>query len=110
MIAWLKRNLTANEDNKCTLAYFHHSLFSSGGEHGNQPAVRPIWKTLYAANADVVVSGHDHGYERFAPQKPDGTRDRERGIRLRSWWCSGRFFVSCDAMMGALLSPQRGLS
>lgn len=80
MVAWLKRDLAANPT-KCTLAYFHHPRFSSGGDHGNQPVVRPIWKTLYAANADVVVGAHDHDYERFALQRPDGTRDRERGIR-----------------------------
>jgi hypothetical protein len=41
----------------------------------------PTWDALYAANADVVVSGHDHLYERFAPQRPDGALDPERGIR-----------------------------
>jgi acid phosphatase type 7 len=81
MVAWLKNDLAANSSHKCTLAYFHHPLFSSGGEHGNQPQVRPIWDALYAANADVVVSGHDHDYERFAPQRPDGALDQARGIR-----------------------------
>jgi acid phosphatase type 7 len=80
MVTWLKRDLAAHL-RKCTLAYFHHPLFSSGAEHGNQPQVRPIWEVLYAANADVVVSSHDHVYERFAPQRPDGTRDESRGIR-----------------------------
>jgi hypothetical protein len=41
----------------------------------------PTWDALYAADADVVVSGHDHLYERFAPQRPDGTLDRLRGWR-----------------------------
>ena len=80
MVTWLKRDLAANPA-ECTLAYFHHPLFSSGGDHGDQPAVRPIWKALYAANADVVVGAHDHDYERFARQRPDGTRNGERGIR-----------------------------
>ena len=79
MVAWLERDLAAHRT-KCTLAYFHHPLFSSG-EHGNQPQVRPIWEALYAADADVVVSAHDHSYERFSPQRPDGTRDEKRGIR-----------------------------
>jgi hypothetical protein len=79
MVGWLKRDLAANPAS-CTLAYFHHPLFSSG-EHGNQPQVRPIWEALYAADADVVVSAHDHSYERFAPQRPDGTRAEKRGIR-----------------------------
>jgi acid phosphatase type 7 len=78
-VRWLRRNL-ANNRERCTLAYFHHPLFSSG-EHGNQTKVRPIWRVLYRANADVILSGHDHNYERFAPQRPDGTRNRRRGIR-----------------------------
>ena len=77
---WLRNDL-ANHPAKCTLAYFHHPLFSSGGDHGNQPQVRPLWKALYAANADVIVGAHDHSYERFAPQGPDGARNKERGIR-----------------------------
>ena len=80
MVTWLKRDLAANAGHRCTLAYFHHPLFSSG-EHGNQTKMRPAWRALYAANADVVVNGHDHSYERFAPQRPDGTRDGSRGIR-----------------------------
>ena len=76
---WLRANL-ANHPNKCTLAYFHAPLYSSG-EHGNSTYVRPFWKALYQANADVVLSGHDHSYERFAPQNPYGTFDSARGIR-----------------------------
>jgi acid phosphatase type 7 len=76
---WLRRNL-AKHRTRCTLAYFHHPLFSSG-EHGNQTKMTPTWEALYAADADVVVNGHDHDYERFAPQRPDGTLDPRRGIR-----------------------------
>jgi acid phosphatase type 7 len=79
MLSWLKQDLKANPK-KCTLAYFHHPLFSSG-EHGNQTKMRPTWDALYAQGADVVLNGHDHDYERFASQRPDGTRDGERGIR-----------------------------
>jgi 3',5'-cyclic AMP phosphodiesterase CpdA len=79
MVRWLKRDLAANP-NSCTLAYFHHPLFSSG-EHGNQTKMRPTWRALYAASAEVVLNGHAHDYERFAPQRPDGNLDRERGIR-----------------------------
>ena len=79
MVRWLKQDLAANPKG-CTIAYFHHPLFSSG-EHGNETKMRPTWQALYAANADVVVSGHDHDYERFAPQTPRGTRDTARGIR-----------------------------
>jgi hypothetical protein len=76
---WLRADLAAHQ-NKCTLAYWHAPLFSSG-DHGNSTSVRPFWNALYQANADLVLSGHDHDYERFAPQRPDGTLDTARGIR-----------------------------
>ena len=76
---WLREDL-ANHPNKCTLAYFHAPLYSSG-QHGNSTYVRPFWEALYQANADVVLSGHDHDYERFAPQNPYGAFDSARGIR-----------------------------
>jgi hypothetical protein len=79
MIEWLKANLAANPT-ACTLAYFHQPLFSSGYS-GGSPEVKPLWDALYAANADVVLSGHDHIYERFAPQTPNGTLSTARGIR-----------------------------
>ncbi|MGV9264903.1 discoidin domain-containing protein [Kitasatospora sp. NPDC003701] len=69
-IDWLKADLAANAK-KCVAAYWHHPLYSSGG-HGNDPVSRPVWKILYGAKADLVLNGHDHHYERFAPQDPDG--------------------------------------
>ena len=65
----------------CTLAYWHHPRFSSGTKHGSFSAAQPIWQALYDAGADVVVSGHEHNYERFAPQDATGTADPTRGIR-----------------------------
>jgi hypothetical protein len=76
---WLAADLGAHRQ-RCTLAYFHHPRFSSG-MHGSQYEMQQFWDLLYAANVDVVVSGHDHLYERFAPQGPDGHADRRRGIR-----------------------------
>jgi len=58
ILTWLERDLDANSQ-ACTLAYFHHPLFSSG-MHGNQPEMRATWDVLYAANANLVVNGHDH--------------------------------------------------
>ncbi|WP_030758982.1 discoidin domain-containing protein [Streptomyces griseus] len=69
-IQWLKDDLARNTKG-CVAAYFHHPLYSSGG-HGNDPVSKPVWKILYAAKADLVLNGHDHHYERFAPQDPDG--------------------------------------
>jgi Calcineurin-like phosphoesterase len=77
---WLRADLAAHPA-ACTLAYFHKPLFSSGGAHGDDLEIKPIWQALYDANADVVVSGHDHDYERFAPQTPDAAPDAKRGIR-----------------------------
>src|SRR4029079_16761014 len=53
----------------------------ASGFHGTDPSVEPFWQALYAAGADLIVNGHDHDYERFAPQDPTGTEDRIRGIR-----------------------------
>jgi len=77
---WLREDLAAHPV-ACTLAYFHKPLFSSGGTHGNDLLMKPLWDALYAANADVIVNGHDHDYERFAPQNPDGIADASHGIR-----------------------------
>ena len=76
---WLKADLAANQ-NLCTLAYFHHARFSSG-QHGNITRMQPFWQALYDNGADVIVNGHDHLYERFAPQNPSGQADANRGIR-----------------------------
>jgi hypothetical protein len=64
---------------RCTLAIWHHPRFSSG-VHGNDPAVDPFWQALHAAGAELVVNGHDHDFERFAPQDPSGVAD-DAGIR-----------------------------
>jgi len=76
--SWLKQTLT-NYPAKCTLAYFHHPLFASTGAASIE--VRPFWDILHDHNADVILSGHAHYYERFARQRPDGTKDLSRGIR-----------------------------
>jgi hypothetical protein len=80
MVEWLKKDLAANS-RTCTLAYFHHPLFSSGSLSGGNSKMKPSWEALYAARADVVLNGHLHNYERFAPQTPSGEADPEGGIR-----------------------------
>ena len=65
---------------RCTLAYWHHPLVSSG-PNGDNRNTKPLWDLLYAAGAEVVLVGHDHIYERYVPQNPDGQLDRDRGIR-----------------------------
>jgi Calcineurin-like phosphoesterase len=76
---WLREDLAAHS-NTCTLAYWHHPRFSSGF-HGDETSVAPFWDALYQAGADVVLNGHDHNYERFAPQNPGGQADPTQGIR-----------------------------
>ena len=76
---WLKKDLAANP-RPCTVAMWHHPRFSSGA-HGDDTDMRHLWKVLYDAGAELVLAGHDHTYERFAPQNPEGKLDLERGIR-----------------------------
>ena len=77
---WLAAELEAS-DAACTVSIFHHPRFSSGERYGDDPAMDPFWRALYAGGVDVVVNGHEHSYERFAPQDPDAREDRARGIR-----------------------------
>ena len=77
---WLRADLAAHPA-ACTLAYWHKPRFSSGGLHPSSAAFQPLWQALYDAQADVVLSGHAHDYERFAPQAPNGAPDDVRGIR-----------------------------
>jgi acid phosphatase type 7 len=77
-VEWLRADLAAS-DKACTLAYWHHPRFSSGLA-GNSGWISPFWRALYEAGAEIVINGHDHNYERFAPQDPDANRD-PRGIR-----------------------------
>jgi hypothetical protein len=67
---WARADLAAHPG-ACTLAYWHHPLFSSG-TNGPNSQMRPLWKLLDDGGVDVVMSGHDHLYERFAPQDADG--------------------------------------
>lgn len=77
--AWLQADLAANQ-RRCVAAYWHHPRFSSG-PHGPSSRMSSILQRLYDAGADVVIAGHDHLYERFAPMSPTGTADPTRGIR-----------------------------
>jgi len=78
-LAWLAAELNRHPS-RCTLAYWHHPLYSSG-MHGSYSHMRAAWQLLQRAGAEMVLSGHDHTYERFAPQDAEGRLDRARGIR-----------------------------
>jgi len=75
---WLKADLAANP-HPCVLAMWHHPRFSSG-RHGNNPVSIALWQDLYAAGAEIILNGHDHTYERFAPMDASGDRDDAAGI------------------------------
>jgi hypothetical protein len=77
---WLRADLEANTKG-CTIAYWHHPRFSSGTVHGSLSATQPLWEALYDFDAEIVISGHEHNYERFKPQTPSGGLDEVNGIR-----------------------------
>jgi hypothetical protein len=95
--AWLAADLAAHSDRQCTVAYFHHPRFSSG-PHGNHFQMQKIWDVLYAFGVDLVISGHDHLYERFAPQHPDGQADDQWGIRQFTVGTGGAEFYSVTTL------------
>ena len=77
---WLRADLAANPT-ACTVAYWHEPRFNSGDNHGSSSGPVPLWEALYEHHVEIVLNGHDHLYERFAPQTPDGTADPDHGIR-----------------------------
>ncbi len=77
--AWLRSDLSSSRA-RCTVVYWHHPLFTSGPD-GSSPQMRDFWRILYDAGGDLVLNGHEHLFERFAPQDPDGRPDPARGIR-----------------------------
>jgi len=86
---WLRADLAAHPA-RCTIGYWHHPRFSSGATHGDDIEVAPLWRALYDAGAELVLNGHEHLYERFAPQTPDAVADPERGIRQFTVGTGGR--------------------
>jgi hypothetical protein len=77
---WLRADLAASTKS-CTIAYWHHPRFSSGSQHGSSSSSQPLWQALYDAGAELAIAGHEHNYERFAPQTPTGAADPVHGIR-----------------------------
>ena len=78
---WLLEDLRQSRDSLCTIALLHYPAFNSGASYGSTMEMRPVFEALHAAGVEMVLSGHEHLYERFAPQKADGTADPERGVR-----------------------------
>jgi hypothetical protein len=89
---WVSQELSSSSA-PCTLAYWHHPVFNSGHE-GNLPNMRGIWQLLYDHNAELVITGHAHDYERFAPQDVDGQPRPGRGIREFIVGTGGTYFTN----------------
>jgi chitodextrinase len=88
---WLRADLAAHPAD-CTLAYWHHPRWSSGHD-GSNTFMQPMWQALYDAGVDVVLTGHSHDYERFAPLDANGAPDSARGIRSFVVGTGGAFFT-----------------
>ncbi len=76
---WLSHDLRRT-DSRCVLAYFHRPAFSSQARPGSEGA-RHLFDMLYRAGASVVLSGHNHFYERTAPLSPLGSIEPQQGLR-----------------------------
>src|SRR4051812_554437 len=76
----LRHDLAASSAS-CTLAYWHHPLFTSGAHAPGSASVRPLFQALYDNGVEMLLTGHDHNYERFAPQAPSGALDLAHGVR-----------------------------
>lgn len=70
-VTWLKNDLAANPKT-CVMAYWHRPRWSSGSTHGSDSKMQTIWTILYNARAELVITGHEHNYERFAPMNQNG--------------------------------------
>ena len=90
---WLRADLAAHPT-ACTLAILHKPRFSSGAIHGSSTTYQAFWQALYDHGADLVLSGDDHVYERFAPQTPTGVADPVAGIRQITVGTGGRSLYS----------------
>lgn len=103
-LTWLARDLKEHPS-RCTLAYWHHPRYSSG-LHGSDATLDPLWRVLDEAGVDVVVTGHDHHYERFAPQAAGGVADGN-GVREFVAGTGGR---NLYPMIGRIANSEAGTS
>ena len=79
-LRWVCRDLR-RDGSRCEIAYWHHPRWSSGALHGSDKTMAPLWRALFRAGVDVVLNGHEHNYERFAPLAPSGRVAPNKGIR-----------------------------
>jgi hypothetical protein len=79
-VAWLRAELEQHRG-RCTLAYMHHPRFNEGLGHADTDAVAGLWDALYDGGADLVLAGHEHNFQQFAPMDKAGQVDRVKGVR-----------------------------
>ena len=79
---WLRNDLAAHPT-ECTIAMWHHARYSSGHD-GDNTFMQTMWSDLFDAGVEIVLSGHSHDYERFAPQDDSGHLDNAAGS-ASSW-------------------------
>jgi hypothetical protein len=105
---WLRSRLSAAP--RCTLAYWHHPLFSSGPTN-DAGQMRDVWRLLTSAHAEIVLSGHDHLYERFAAQDADGRFQPVHGLRQFTVGTGGSrlYAVRTIAPNSELRAPEHGV-
>jgi acid phosphatase type 7 len=78
---WLERDLRANANNSCTMAYFHRPPFSSGS-FGSPAWTMPIFRKLYKYGVDLVATGHEHFFATLPPLDPRGNVDTSYGVPI----------------------------
>jgi len=88
---WLRSDLSAHPA-ACTLAFDHHARWSSGHD-GDNTFMQAIWQDLYDAHVELLLSGHSHDYERYAPQNASGGLDNALGVRQFVVGTGGAFFT-----------------
>jgi hypothetical protein len=96
-LQWLQEDLTANPS-RCAFAYWHHPRYSSG-EHGNNASMDEIWDALFDAGVEIVLAGHDHSYERFAPMNKAGDLALDTGITSFVVGTGGREFYEFEGIL-----------
>lgn len=98
-LIWLQADLLANP-RQCVLAYWHRPRWSSGDHHGSDPEMQTLWQIFYDAGAEVVLNGHEHNYERFAPMNAEGEAD-PLGLREFVVGMGGRNHYELGAILPA---------
>jgi Calcineurin-like phosphoesterase len=93
---WLASDLDANAGRACTMAVWHHPRWSSGHD-GSNAFMQPIWQLFHAKGGDLVLSGHSHNYERFAPIDGSGAVNNSTGMRSFVVGTGGAFFTGLSS-------------